>query len=265
MSPFAKVRILLEASRTVGLRTAWLYYLNWFRCSLGRPGSATLQLQPKGARYPVTLRGGTSADTAVFRQIFIEQEYQPLYKTPAVKSILDLGANIGLSAVVLLNRFPAAEVVAVEPDPENYRACSQNLAPYGSRARVILGAVWSRPGKLALTRVGDCREWAVTVIEPRADSPGVVQSWDTETLFAMAGFETVDLLKIDIERSELEIFKSDSAAWIPRVRNLCIELHGRDCEEVFFRAMSSFEYELERSGELVICRNIRPRRNQEGI
>jgi len=177
-----------------------------------------------------------------------------------MKCILDLGANTGLASVAFLNRFPNAQVVAVEPDPDNYRLCSQNIAAYGTRARAILGAVWSRSGKLALTRVGDCREWAVTVVEPVDDAPGVVQSWDAPTLFAMAGFETVDLLKIDIERSEIEIFNGSSRDWIKRVRNLCIELHGRDCEEAFFGAMSAFEYELEHSGELAICRNIRLRR-----
>jgi FkbM family methyltransferase len=191
--------------------------------------------------------------------VFIEQEYLPIYNIPNVQRILDLGANTGMATVAFLNNFPNAQVVAVEPDPENHRMCSLNVAAYGARARAILGAVWSRPGKLALTRVGDQREWAVTVIEPTDDSPGFVQSWDPPTLLSMAGFETVDLLKIDIERSEIEIFNSGSDTWIERVRNLCIELHGPDCNEAFFGAMSKFEYELSHSGELAICRNIRRR------
>jgi hypothetical protein len=41
------------------------------------------------------------------------------------------------------------------------------------------------------------------------------------------------------------------------VRNICIELHGPDCREVFLRALETFEYDLEYSGELTICRNLR--------
>jgi FkbM family methyltransferase len=137
----------------------------------------------------------------------------------------------------------------------------QNLAAYGTRARAILGAVWSHSCTLDLTRAPDCSEWSVTVIEPSDDTKGTVQAWDMPTLVSTANFETVDLLKIDIERSEIAIFNSDSLAWLQHVRNLCIELHGQDCEEAFFGDMSKFDYELDRSGELVICRNIRLRRD----
>ena len=118
--------------------------------TLGRPGTAALSLQPKGVRYPIMLRGGASSDGAVFRQIFIEQEYRPLYGTSDVESVLDLGANIGVSAIAFLTTFPNARVVAVEPDPENHRICSQNLAAYGTRARAILGAVNPRAFSITL-------------------------------------------------------------------------------------------------------------------
>lgn len=259
MSPRDKVRTVLGAVGDIGLFPTVSYYWNWFRGAIGMPRKEVLQLQPKGIPYPVTLRGGGSSDSSVFRQIFIEREYLPLYNTPSVKFVLDLGANIGLSAVAFLTQFPDAQVVALEPDEENYRLCCENLAPFGKRARAIRGAVWARPAKLALTRTGDGREWGVTVVEPQAGADGEVQSWDPQTLFEMAGFETVDLLKIDIEGSEAAIFNGDAAEWIPRVRNLCIELHGPNCNEAFYGAMSGFEYEKEHSGELVICRNIRIR------
>jgi FkbM family methyltransferase len=260
MSLSAKFRTLVGLLETAGMQGAYRYYRNRLSCSIGRPRTGTFLLQPKGIRHPIALRAGASSDTSVFKQIFIEQEYQLLYATPNVNCILDLGANTGLSAICFLAHFPHAQVVAVEPDAENYRLCEHNLAAYGARVRAIQGAAWSQSGKLALTRIRDGRDWAVAVMEPTGDAPGVVEAWDVPALFSMAGFETVDLLKIDVERSEIEIFNHNSSAWIERVRNLCIELHGPDCEEAFFGAMANFEYELEHSGELVVCRNIRPAR-----
>jgi FkbM family methyltransferase len=259
MSVVAKARVVAGAIRDIGLPSTCQFYLRWLLYSLGRPLKQAFRLRPRGMRYPVILRGGASSDSSVFRQIFIEQEYQPLYDMLDPKSVLDLGANTGLASVAFLTRFPNAQVVAVEPDTENHRLCLQNMQAYGSRARAILGAVWSRSGKVDLTRTGDCREWSVTVVEPADDAQGLVQCWDVPTLFTMAGFEMVDLLKVDIEGGEIAIFNGNSIAWIKRVRNLCIELHGRECEEAFFSAMSGFEYQLEHSGELVICRNIRLR------
>ena len=72
----------------------------------------------------------------------------------------------------------------------------------------------------------------------------------------MTGGEQIDILKVDVERSELEIFGDTSSSWLPRVRNICIELHGADCREVFLRALKDFEYDLGVSGELTLCRNL---------
>src|ERR1700730_4260267 len=120
VSMFARIRIFISAVQAIGAWTAYRYYQHRLGCFLGIPGRKTFQLQPKGARQPILLRGGTSSDSAVFRQIFIEQEYQSLFGMPDVKCILDLGANTGLASVAFLNRFPNAQVVAVEPDPDNY-------------------------------------------------------------------------------------------------------------------------------------------------
>ncbi len=67
----------------------------------------------------------------------------------------------------------------------------------------------------------------------------------------------VDLLKIDIEGAEVELFRDGSTAWLAQVRNIVIELHGGECELAFFRALAPYRYELSRSGELTFCRNIR--------
>ena len=60
------------------------------------------------------------------------------------------------------------------------------------------------------------------------------------TLLAMAGFETVDLRKIDIEGSEQMLFEEQHDLWLARVRNVRIALHGKRGEEAFYRAMSAF-------------------------
>jgi hypothetical protein len=42
---------------------------------------------------------------------------------------------------------------------------------------------------------------------------------------------------VDIERSELAVFGETAKKWLLKIRNICIETHGRDCEEVFFKAL----------------------------
>jgi hypothetical protein len=78
-------------------------------------------------------------------------------------------------------------------------------------------------------------------------------------LLSLAGATCIDLLKIDIERSEIEVFNSGASAWLDKVRNICIELHGPDCERAFLNALADFDYDVTASGELTICRNLRRR------
>ena len=123
------------------------------------------------------------------------------------------------------------------------------------------GAVWSTPAMLRLVRgkFHDGREWATQVdemIQGERPSAGI-QAWDVGSLIDMSGETMVDLLKIDIERAELSVFGESAGSWLHRVRNICIELHGKDCEEVFFNALKNFDYELGRKGELTVCRNLR--------
>jgi hypothetical protein len=76
---------------------------------------------------------------------------------------------------------------------------------------------------------------------------------------ARFNWEQVDVLKIDVEGAELELFASGYVPWLSRTSNLAIELHDQDCEQVFLRAMTGYHCQRRQSGETTICRNIRAR------
>jgi len=216
--------------------------------------------------YPIIARMGDSSDVHVFRQIFAFDEYACLRAVRSPSLIFDLGANVGYSSAYFLNCFPTAKVLAVEPDPANYEVCRANLAAYGGRVKLVLGAVWSSRSRLVLSRDGwgDHREWASRVLTGGDSDDASVEGWDITGLLQMAGGQHIDILKVDIERSELEVFGHGSSSWLPKVGNICIELHGADCEEVFFHALRGFDYHLERSGELTVCLNMKRRQDGKG-
>lgn len=229
---------------------------------LGLPQPAVWRVRPRQVFHPLQVRLRGSSDLQCFDQIFIFEEYSCLRELNEPSLVLDLGANVGFSAAYFLSVFPKARIVAVEPDERNLAICKANLSPYGDRVLILHGAVWSRTATLRLLKgtFGDGREWATQVAELSEEertSVGV-QAWDVGSLIDMSGGSTVDLIKVDIERAELSVFGESAGTWLHRVRNICIELHGKDCEEVFFAALKDFNYEVEHSGELTICRNLRP-------
>jgi hypothetical protein len=68
----------------------------------------------------------------------------------------------------------------------------------------------------------------------------------------------VDLLKIDIEGGERELFSKNAEAWLPAIKNIAIEFHGDDCEEAFSRAMKEYDYVGFPYRTVTICQNVRP-------
>ena len=83
-----------------------------------------------------------------------------------------------------------------------------------------------------------------------------IDAYSLSTLIDLYGVRKMDLLKIDFEKSELELVSSNTESWLPLVRNICIEPHGPDREDVFRRALSSYSYRLSRPGDLTICRDL---------
>jgi FkbM family methyltransferase len=247
----------------VGLSAALRWEALRLSLKLGRPEPPIWRVRPQPVIHPIRARLRGSSDMKVFDQIFIYREYACLLDLKDPSLVLDLGANVGFSSAYFLSVFPTARVVAVEPDERNIAMCRDNLSSYGDRTLVLHGAVWSKTAKLRVLKgvFADGLEWATQVEESlQTDEDSAwAQAWDVGTIIEMAGGGTVDLLKIDIERSELSVFTSAARTWLHKVRNICIELHGRDCEEAFFAALREFEYDLSYSGELAICRNLRPK------
>lgn len=234
----------------------WLRFLSARKLSLGQP--ALWHVHPRQVQHDLAVRLRGSSDIDVLCQIFLDEEYYPLRSLQDVSSILDLGANVGFASAYFLSCFPKSRILSVEPDDGNVEMCRANLRPYGERALIIRGAVWSENSKLSLVRgsFGDGREWATQVSVPSHGDLGEVDAWDVGSLIDRSGFDCIDLLKVDIEGAELAVFSESSPKWLQRVHNICIELHGGDCSTSFFNALSDFDYELEHSGELTICKNI---------
>ena len=238
-----------ELTRKLGWRYALYFRAAMLAKRVGWHDGVSLKLHPANLLHPIVLRIN-STDADVYRQVLVEEEYAAAIDQHA-EIIVDCGANVGYTSAYLLSRFPDARVVAIEPFPANAEICRRNLAPYGRRATVIEAAVWSHNGRLVLDHAGG-NEWGVRVRTARAGEVGDIEAIDLPSL----GLNHIDLLKVDIEGSEANLFANGTDRWLPRVSNIAIELHGTECQERFRSAMAGYRYMPLRSGELTICRDI---------
>jgi FkbM family methyltransferase len=188
-----------------------------------------LTLRPLDA--PVYIRPSTS-DYYVLRDLFEDQEYGFVeqFDLPANATIVDLGGNIGLSVRWFLARYPDARITVVEPDRANLELLKMNCRDSVASGRVvpIQAFAAANDGKADIDRTD--LAWGFKKREPGASSrvspqTELIPCVSMPTLLQTAGFDQVDLLKVDIEGAERELF-DDCRHWIGRVRNIAVETHA---------------------------------------
>ena len=210
--------------------------------------------------YEVSLRLSTS-DIPTFDQIFVRHEYRSPNLPGLANVIVDLGANIGLSTVFFGIMYPSAKILSVEPDAGNFALMSANTAVLGERVQKQHAAVWMQDGFVNLHTEDDrgspLGAWGVQVSDRIGNSTGSVRCHTLTTLLDQAGFATVDILKVDIEGAELELFSHGAAEWLPRINLIIIETHDwfRPGSDAAVRnAIHPMFEELPRSGENLFFR-----------
>lgn len=198
------------------------------------------------------IRPGTS-DRMVFDQIFVTREYAPLLSLSDVRQVVDLGANCGLASLWFLTHFPECSVIFVEPDQSNFVAACRNTAPYGTRCRGLRQAIWSESRRLNLHPAPNAQqgEWGLFVSDDQRGAIDLVEASTLEAVLVSENIQRIDILKVDIEGAETELIKTHTN-WLPAVRALAIEIHGREAAEQIDRALNLAEWTRTTSGELTL-------------
>jgi FkbM family methyltransferase len=247
----ATFRMSLPEAATMSLLTGpRMYYslLGPFGVVLGAKSrflsrSIQVGVEIAGIRYPVNLRLRTS-DVWLCQQILVDSQYDcGLAFRPRV--IVDGGANIGLASIFYANKYPEARIIAIEPEQSNFDMLQKNVSSY-SNILPIRAALWNKNQELYSSGAIQAHH-AYQVYEQQVsgcDSTGnSIRGLSLQGLMTDLGIEHIDLLKVDIEGSEKEVFR-DSAGWIGRVGMIAIEIHDwmrSGCGESVYAATSDFE------------------------
>ncbi len=201
-----------------GLRT--LLAICMFRL-FGRPKE--IFAQPPGISHPIRLRLGTT-DLSVYENVMLREEYAFDLPYPP-STIIDAGANIGTASIYFAHRYPETKVIALEPEPTNFELLVRNVRHYPAIIPVR-AALWSRDGEVSVRQPdpghGIPGKWGSVIREsPEAN----VRAITMRTLIKEMQVQSVDLLKVNIEGAEKEVF--EACDWMDSVGCLIIELHDR--------------------------------------
>ncbi|MDP6526596.1 MAG: FkbM family methyltransferase [Kiritimatiellia bacterium] len=235
--------------RQLGLRGALAYLISGY-CESAGCWPSLYRLYSRNSLFPLWCRKGTT-DRAAFSQVFIEDQYGCVDPRQQPRSVVDCGANAGYASAYFLSRFPGSRLVAVEPDESNYALLEKNLRPYADCVTLLRAAVWSRPANLMM--FGENGAWLRRARECVQGETPDVAGVEMESLVSKSGSEGVDVLKIDVEGAETDIFRADCGGWLPEVSMIAIELHDEESKEVFERTVVPFGFSISWGGETTIA------------
>jgi FkbM family methyltransferase len=210
----------------------------------------TLELQMKTpVQGRLSLRE-VGSDILTFNEVIKDQVYKNiLAKLRRCDTVIDLGANIGLASLYFASRYPSCRLLAVEPNPPTYKILSANLRDLSERGRckTLRAAVWGSEKELVAdpSQAHDhYSAFATKEATGRENGEERMQGFPITKIIEDSGFEHVDLLKVDIEGAEVELFKGD-LDWLRKVGAIAIEFHHdsrKTCR--FDEIMSAFEFRI---------------------
>jgi hypothetical protein len=116
--------------------------------------------------------------------------------------------------------------------------------------------VWNRDTYLKIENTSE-EKWAF-IVKETADPAGAIPAVSIGSLLRQFNRSEIDILKIDIETSELEVFASNYEEWLPHTRAIMIELHDhwrKGCSKSFFKAINQYDFSLEiaNKGKTILC------------
>jgi FkbM family methyltransferase len=232
-----------------------IHFKNWpkvLSLLIHQPGWGLMTLRIRRPKMDVFVRG--AMDIWSVKETILDQFYTR-YGTPvqADWTVVDVGAGIGDYCLHATNGVDGVKVVAFEPYPGSYDLLQRNLALNGiEQVRTYQKAVWGSSGKLHLN---------LSTGEPlqiqSQENPGfqtgedvlIVDAVSLEAVLTTEKLDMVDLLKMDCEGAEYEIFLYAPEDILGRIKRIIMEYHDIDAEH-HHQVLVSF---LQNQGYRVTC------------
>jgi FkbM family methyltransferase len=183
---------------------------------------------PQGIVAPTLF---STHDMWTVNEVFCRRDYGD---DRSARVVVDVGSNIGISALYFLTRNHDCHVWLYEPVPRNVERLRANLTDYEDRYTLGEVAVASAAGRVSFGVEESGRYGGIGVETGRTIEVATigVNQVLSEVLESVAA---IDVLKIDTEGTELEILGAIQPELLHRVRTAYLEVeHRPDCAPARF-------------------------------
>jgi FkbM family methyltransferase len=158
-------------------------------------------------------------DLWTVRQVFVRADY-PM--RPDAKVVVDIGSNIGITALWYLTRAADTRCHLFEPDPRNAERLRLNLAGFEPRYEFTESAVADRSGMVRFGRETSGRYGAIGLATPDViEVPCVHIDEVLESVLEREG--RIDILKLDTEGFENQTVAAINPDLLARIDTVYFE------------------------------------------
>lgn len=227
-------RIIATTCGTVRYNRDWLRYM---RAHFVRDTGETLLRFRLRNKQTVVLRASVRT---TLNEIYLHRVYDiPGVHFRSCRHVFDFGANMGVFALYIGARAPAASISCFEPSTANFAMLEQNLVANQVPARAYRMAISTLPGPRRLSLAAHSGGYA---LDRSVDRFEKVECADLAKVFSLTGVDICDFLKMDIEGEELNFLLESPIDLLRRIRAIAVEWHH---SEASLRGVQS---RLERAG-----------------
>ena len=190
----------------------------------------------------------TPKDTgSYFAKIIKGDVYKKVNSNRKIDVIIDLGANFGAASICFAIRYPNATIISLEPVSETFKVLelntnnfkkisSYNLAASDSTGTSKIHVDKNKLGRSSL--FSDHMNFKYNFSEK-------INTVDFNYFIMKNNLEKIDILKIDVEGSELKIINS-IISFLKNVGIIYIEIHGKQRISEVTKALSATHKEIKR-------------------
>lgn len=157
-----------------------------------------------------------------------------------------------MSSLYFSLNYPKSEIVALEPETSNFEVLSKNSSNK-KNIKIIKAGLWYKNAFLKI--INRKNEWGHKVIEVSEIEKYDVEGISIDSILKNSKYSYIDIIKIDIEGAEKEIFDKGNNQWIEKTNIIIIELHDRfkpGCKDSLYNALNIIEWNIYQKGEKII-------------